>query len=141
MRSWMIGMVVGVLPVALFAHLPHWPLLLLPAISLAALVRRDWPTRLLGGLSLGLFIAIVQGHMLLQSRDAYFEELVKIRAADAQETQALEQWHRWILRHSQYPLVELEHAQFAIDVQVRLPEIRFGPFSRFRLRYTTRVAC
>ena len=55
---------------------------------------------------------------LLQRSDANLEELIEIRAGDAQKTQPLEQRHGRVQGHRQHALVELELAEFPIDVQV-----------------------
>lgn len=69
MRSWMIGIVLGILPVTLLARLPELPLHLL--LSLAAgfcLLWRQWPARFAGGLAVGFLLGVAQGEALLQRR-------------------------------------------------------------------------
>ena len=57
-------------------------------------------------------------HALLEGRYANLEELVEIRTRDTEKSQALEQRRRRVLCQGQYTLVELENAEFSIDVQV-----------------------
>ena len=57
-------------------------------------------------------------HALLQGGDADLEKFVEVGTRDAEKPQPLEQGYVRILGQRQYPLVELEHAQFAIDIQV-----------------------
>ncbi len=63
-------------------------------------------------------------HALLEARDADLEELVEVGAADAQEAQPLEQRHVGIACLLEYPPVELEQAEFAIDVEVVHSEVQ-----------------
>ena len=55
---------------------------------------------------------------LFQRRDTNFEEFVEVGAGDSQETQPLQQRNRWVERLGQNTLVELELAQFTINVKV-----------------------
>ena len=56
---------------------------------------------------------------LLEARDANLEELVEIRAGDAQESDPLEQRNAAVLGLFQHPLIEFQKRQFAIDVELR----------------------
>ena len=69
MQSWMIGVVLGILPVGLLPRLPEWPLSTLAAGCALGLLA--WPTpwgRLCAGLALGIAVAVVHGESLLQRR-------------------------------------------------------------------------
>ena len=69
MQSWMIGVVLGILPVGLLPRLPEWPLSSLAASC--ALVFLAWTTpmgRLCAGLALGIAVAVAHGDSLLQRR-------------------------------------------------------------------------
>jgi hypothetical protein len=57
-------------------------------------------------------------HPLLQGGDTDFEEFVEVGAGDAEKSQPLQQRHVGILRQREYPLVELQHAEFAVDIQI-----------------------
>ena len=61
---------------------------------------------------------------LLEPRDADFEELIEVVGRDAEELQALEQRNPFVQCLCQYPLVEGEQGQFAVDVVFRGAEIR-----------------
>ena len=54
---------------------------------------------------------------LFQRRNANLEKLVEIRTGDAQETQPLQQRNARVQRLCQHALVELEHAEIAIDIE------------------------
>ena len=69
MQSWMIGVVLGILPVGLLPRLPEWPLSTLAAGCALGLLA--WPTpwgRLCAGLALGIAVAVAHGESLLQRR-------------------------------------------------------------------------
>ena len=69
MQSWMIGMVLGIVPVALWPLLPQWPVGLLLAVGAALLFSlRSGPARLISGVALGSALAIVHGNTLLKHR-------------------------------------------------------------------------
>ena len=53
---------------------------------------------------------------------ADLEELVEVGAADAQEAQALQQRHRWILRLRQHAEIEVQLRQLAVGVQRRVAQ-------------------
>src|SRR5262245_222638 len=59
-----------------------------------------------------------------QRGDANHEELVEIARGDRQELDALQQWVTARACVVEHALVEREPAQFTIDVQVRIGEIR-----------------
>ena len=70
MRSWMTGVVLGVLPVALWPRLPGWQFSLL--LALAALLAK-WlspgrVTTVFSGLALGCALAMAYGQNLLRDR-------------------------------------------------------------------------
>jgi hypothetical protein len=55
-------------------------------------------------------------HLLLQAGDTDLEELIDVLAQDRQEAHPLEQRERFVLRHGQHPLVEVELGQLSVDV-------------------------
>src|SRR5205085_9779900 len=61
----------------------------------------------------------------LEPRHTHHEELVEVRAEDAQKFQALEQGHAWILCLLEHAAVELEPRQLSIDERVRVHRARF----------------
>ena len=61
---------------------------------------------------------------LLQARDADLEEFIEIAAGNAEKAHAFEKWQRGVLALIQYPLIELEKAELAVDVELRGLEIR-----------------
>jgi competence protein ComEC len=69
MRSWMIGLVVGVLSILAVPRLPPpWVGLLLAGLGLVLLLRRTARCRLIAGLALGCALALYQGQSLLTHR-------------------------------------------------------------------------
>ena len=62
--------------------------------------------------------ARILAHLLFQSGDADFEELVQIAAHDTDEAQALEQWRCRIGRLGEHAFVECEDAQLTIEQRV-----------------------
>ena len=75
------------------------------------------------GQSIGAGLIRAELEALLEAGDADLEELVEIVRRDAQELEPLEQRHFLIERLREYPLVELEQRQFAIDVVLGGAEI------------------
>ncbi|MEH6582849.1 MAG: DNA internalization-related competence protein ComEC/Rec2 [Halioglobus sp.] len=70
MRSWMIGVISGILPVGLFATLPalaYVPFLLVVALLLLV-VKGGQLSQFGSGLILGLAVALMHGHQLLERR-------------------------------------------------------------------------
>src|SRR6185436_14111811 len=57
----------------------------------------------------------VELDLLDQARDADLVELVEVRAADRQESQAFEEWNRRIAGLCQHAPVELEETQLLVD--------------------------
>ena len=55
---------------------------------------------------------------LLQRGNANFEEFIKIRAGDAKESQAIEYGNSFITRLFKYTPIELQKAEFPVDVFV-----------------------
>jgi hypothetical protein len=53
----------------------------------------------------------------LEARDSDFEELVEIRAGDAQKFDALEQRNSPVLGLFQNALIELQERQLAVDIK------------------------
>ena len=77
MQSWMIGVVLGIVPVGLWPYLPEWPLSpLLCGIGVLLLLRRTRFARLCCGAALGCALAVSHGEALLRSRLA--EDCVKV---------------------------------------------------------------
>ncbi|MEZ5572317.1 MAG: DNA internalization-related competence protein ComEC/Rec2 [Halioglobus sp.] len=70
MKSWMIGLIIGLASVGFFSELPPWPIaLLLGALSIIALWLRHLALiNVIGGLCCGCALGIVHGAVLLQSR-------------------------------------------------------------------------
>ncbi|MEM8563260.1 MAG: ComEC/Rec2 family competence protein, partial [Pseudomonadota bacterium] len=69
MRSWMIGLLTGMLPVLYFPALPEqWVAVLTATLSLSMLVIRNHVGNWISGILLGLSIAIIHGHLLLSHR-------------------------------------------------------------------------
>ena len=61
--------------------------------------------------------------LLLQAGHPDFEEFVQVGAGDAEELQPLQQRGAGIAGLLQYPLVELQQTEFAVDVEVGMTEI------------------
>ena len=81
--------------------------------------------------------------LLQQRRDAHHEELVEVGADDGEELDALEQGMVAVQRLVEDPLIELEPAQLAIDVQRWIAEIvriESRPVVRQRFRRYRRPA-
>jgi competence protein ComEC len=71
MRSWMIGLVSGIVSAGFWPVLPPWPLLLLFVAAALSVVFRQTPVRVfIAGLGLGCAVGFVHGTLLLQSRIA-----------------------------------------------------------------------
>src|SRR5210317_2057191 len=69
MRSWMIGLILGMLPVLLLPRLPGMQMTLLGAVAgLSLLVVKGLGWRLLSGSILGCCIALLHGQLLLERR-------------------------------------------------------------------------
>ena len=68
---------------------------------------------------------------LLECRNTDFIEFVEVGATDTQEAQSLKKRDVRILRLFQYAFIELELAQFAIDVQ-------FSGWCSWRVHRTSR---
>jgi len=70
-------------------------------------------------LSCGHAVRTDAGHgeldLLLQTADAHLEELVQIRADDAEKAQALERRHTLVLGLREHTPVEFEDAEFAVE--------------------------
>jgi len=69
MQSWMIGVVLGIVPVGLLPRLPAWPLSSFAAGC--AVVLLAWPApwvRFCAGMALGVAVAVTHGDTLLQRR-------------------------------------------------------------------------
>ena len=64
--------------------------------------------------------------LLLQARHAHLEELIQIRADDAEELHSLQQRVLRVERFLQHPVIELQPAQFPIDEMSRPESNRFG---------------
>ena len=62
--------------------------------------------------------------VFLRRRNPDHEELVEVRGGDRQELHAFEQRMRGVERLVQHPLVELEPAQLAVEVERRVLQIR-----------------
>jgi hypothetical protein len=92
-------------------------------VHLGQRTRADDAELVLGGkpVERGLFDA---GPELLEDRgDPDHEELVQVGAGDCEELDALEQRVREVLGLGQHPPVELQPAQFSIDVQRRCAQV------------------
>ena len=77
--------------------------------------------------------------LLQRRRDANHEELVEVRAGDAEELHPLEQRVRLVARLREHALVELQPAQLAIDVERRVLQV--GRFELAeRVRHAARAA-
>ena len=57
-------------------------------------------------------------HSLFEARDAYLKELVEVRTYDAKEAQPFQQRHFRVKCLGEHALVELEQAEFTVDVVV-----------------------
>ncbi|MEJ2531516.1 MAG: DNA internalization-related competence protein ComEC/Rec2 [Halioglobus sp.] len=69
MRSWLSGIVLGILPVSLLPRLPDpWMVAAMAAGGLVLLRRGGVPHRFCSGLALGAALAIAHGHALLRAR-------------------------------------------------------------------------
>ena len=69
MQSWMIGILLGIVPVGLLPHLPGWPALALLVGGAIVLLRwYPWPARLASGVVLGCALAIFYGNSLIDKR-------------------------------------------------------------------------
>jgi len=62
-------------------------------------------------------------HLLLQARHANLEKLVQIGAGDAQEFEAFKQRCGRILGLFEHAPVELELAQFAVEIEFRFAQV------------------
>src|SRR2546425_10410231 len=54
--------------------------------------------------------------LLLQTGDAHLEEVIQVLAEDGQKAHPFEEREPGIFRHRQYPLIEIEPRQLAVDV-------------------------
>ncbi len=59
-------------------------------------------------------------HLFAKPGDAHHEELIHVRTEDGEEFHALEQRITFILRLFQHAPLELQQAEFAVDVQRRI---------------------
>ena len=60
---------------------------------------------------------------MAQDRDLDFEEFVEIGVGDAQETHALEQRHRRILRLREHAEIEFQLGKFAIEIERGIAQV------------------
>jgi hypothetical protein len=60
---------------------------------------------------------------LLQAGNANLEELVEVRAGNAKEADALQQWQRLVVHLREHALVEVEERELPIDVMLGSLEI------------------
>src|SRR5437588_7895577 len=72
-----------------------------------------------GGARVGARLGKLELDAFLQSGDADLEELVEVGGNDGDETQPLEQRHRFVGRHRQHAAVERENAQLAVGKRRR----------------------
>ena len=82
------------------------------------------PRQRLGGAQVvgaGLHRAVI--HLLHEAAHPHLEELVQVRARDAQEAQAFEQRGVRVARLLQHPAVEGQQADLAVDVEVGVFEV------------------
>ena len=74
--------------------------------------------------AVGPGLEIAEHQLVLEYRDAHFEELVEVGVGDAQESQPLQQGHALVLGLRQHAEVELELGQLAVDVQRGVAQVR-----------------
>ena len=72
-----------------------------------------------GGAPVHAALRHVAFHLLLQAGDADLEKLIEVRADDAEELHALEQWRGGVERLIEHALVEGEPAQLAVEEVLR----------------------
>ena len=76
----------------------------------------DLLQQIAGGYSICSKARDIQFDMRLDSPYAYLEKLIQVGAGDAQELQALQQGRRWLSRLLKHPGIELQQAEFPVDV-------------------------
>ena len=69
--------------------------------------------------TVGLAMAGVGERLFDEAGKADLEEFVEVGADDADKAQALEQWHAFIRRLRQHPLVERQNAEFPVQQRQR----------------------
>ena len=97
-------------------HLVERPVLILDQSQCSAVNRRQLFADAEG---VGRGLRGTQLQQLLETGNADLEEFVEVGRADAQEPQALQQRHAWILGLRQHPGIELQCRQFAVDEVLR----------------------